>query len=164
MSNAADGFLGRDFLDHRSECRCDECELERAKNKVSALEARVKELEQANEALVKKYADCPHPKGEQYWPCACSYEKASDVCAVHAPQLKAALARVKELEEQVRWKPIMPESLPKVGDEVYRAGMNGSVPAIDVQVAQEDANYNSYRACGWTHYRPINPPAKEDAK
>ena len=46
MSNAADGFLGRDFLEHRSKCRCAECELERAENKVSALEARVKELEE----------------------------------------------------------------------------------------------------------------------
>ena len=59
-------------------------------------------LEESLAAQEKKYEDCPHPKGEEYWPCGCSYDKPSHVCMVHAPQLKKAVAEIDELREQNR--------------------------------------------------------------
>lgn len=69
--------------------------------KVVKLEAEHESLELALAAQEKKYEDCPHPKGEQYWPCGCSYDRPSDVCMVHAPQLKAATQENAELRAQV---------------------------------------------------------------
>jgi invasion protein IalB len=62
---------------------------------------RIATLEAALAAQEKKYEDCPHPKGEQYWPCACSYDKPSDVCAVHAPQLLKAQERERHIWQAV---------------------------------------------------------------
>ena len=77
--------------------------------RISADAARIAELEAAQkasdetiQALERKYADCPHPKGEQYWGCACSYDKPLDVCDLHAPLLRDALAKIAELEAALR--------------------------------------------------------------
>lgn len=68
--------------------------------RIAELEAQQKSSDESLAAQEKKYADCPHPKGEQYWPCGCSYDKPSDVCAIHAPQLREALMRIATLERE----------------------------------------------------------------
>jgi hypothetical protein len=71
------------------------------------------------------------------------------------------------LREAVRWKPITPESLPKVGvHEVIRKRLSdprGTWIICDVADTPFDqpATYRQYRALGWTHYRASNPPTAE---
>ena len=87
-----------------------------------------------------------------------AFRRTTPGTAEYELQLAVLLA----LREAVRWKPITPDSLPKVGDEVYRAGMNGCKPALDIQVVGDaTTTYNGYREWGWTHYRAINPPSAE---
>jgi hypothetical protein len=75
------------------------------------------------------------------------------VCSVHAPQLRKAQERIKDLE----WKPITPDSLPKVGDEA----MNPTTGEVIASPSfYDDLNYELWIDCGWTHYRPINPPER----
>lgn len=50
MSNAADGYLG-DWLPHKSNCKCTDCQLERAQQRIARLEQRNKTLREALEAV-----------------------------------------------------------------------------------------------------------------
>jgi hypothetical protein len=51
-------------------------------------------------ALEAKFDSCPHVDPECKL-CGCSYDKPSDVCAVHAPQLREALEQIAALKQQV---------------------------------------------------------------
>jgi hypothetical protein len=133
--------------------------------KDAEIEELKRELSSAEESLAaqeKKFEDCPHPKGPEYWPCGCSYDKPSHVCAVHAPQLKAAQAEIASLKAQLAalsWKPITSDSLPKVGDEVACFVESGECVIYEVNDfhALFDAQKWTHEY-GMTHYRPINPP------
>ena len=53
-ANAADGYLG-DYLPHKANCRCEDCSLERAQERIAALEKLVSKAEQENVALRAKF-------------------------------------------------------------------------------------------------------------
>ena len=76
--------------------------------------------------------------------------------------LGADKQRIDELEAQLRelqWKPITPDSLPKVGDEVWIAD-SFFKPGIISIVTEPDFPYSYWRSTG-THYLPISPPRIE---
>ena len=69
-------------------------------------------------------------------------------------------ARILELEAQLAaldWTPITAENLPKAGDETINTSgyvmLKGRVTDL--------WNVNTWIDNRWTHFRPINPPAKE---
>jgi hypothetical protein len=76
------------------------------------------------------------------------------------------MLRVAELVAQVRegeWKLITPESLPNgfPHDEcLHRAGYVGTPGTLDYD---EKLTYERVTYLGWTHYRPISPPAPSRA-
>lgn len=76
-------------------------------------------------------------------------------------RLAASEAEVKRLREQVDWKPITPDSLPKVGDEI---GIFGEKESF-IHLCQNEYTFDVWCIKAWTHYRPINAPAepREDA-
>lgn len=97
MSNAADGYLG-DWLPHKDNCRCTDCSLERAQQKIRTLTAERDALKAENERL--KIGPCcrePWCKGE----CAC------EVCAPDLAlrdlksELTALRERLAEMEKPV---------------------------------------------------------------
>lgn len=68
--------------------------------------------------------------------------------------------RIRELEQRLAeldWRPITPENLPKVGDEI--GGWFGEECAVLEESAP--VSYESYMHDDWTHFRFINLPAKE---
>jgi hypothetical protein len=74
--------------------------------------------------------------------------------------------RIRELEQRLAvldWRPITPENLPKVGDEVF----NECEPKDIVRAVLHDwgVGYklmcNDWRKNGFTHFRAVNLPAKE---
>lgn len=82
---------------------------------------------------------------------------------------------LKELAAEVavlQWKPITPENLPKVGDEVGGASGISSYPWVCKSVSagmEKERNALSEESAwgrlGFTHFRPINPPVqKREAK
>lgn len=67
---------------------------------IARLEAENKSLSAMLEAQEQKYKECPHSVREN-GPCACSYDRPSDVCEVHAPrvkQLEADLCAAREAQ------------------------------------------------------------------
>jgi len=70
--------------------------------------------------------------------------------------LEAQLAEANRKLEALDWKPITPENLPKVGDEVWQQGHDTYVVLDKNQMRSA----NDYGVWGWTHFRPINPPSK----
>jgi hypothetical protein len=75
----------------------------------------------------------------------------------------ALIERLSKAEEQLRamqWKPITPENLPKVGDEVWGQGRKVS-PVEDVHIAMLGADARAWIQNRFTHFRPIAPPAQE---
>lgn len=90
--------------------------IEKLTAKVSELEAQLRQEREANEKLreeiksgdemyeaqQQKYADCPHkPISGEVNECGCSFDKIGDVCAYHAPALKAAQATIGQLQDDV---------------------------------------------------------------
>jgi hypothetical protein len=74
--------------------------------------------------------------------------------------LSRAEERERVLREALEWQPITPENLPKSGDEIYRAA--GDRPNDVADVMAECGEYDAvelYHGYGFTHFRPINPPA-----
>lgn len=63
--------------------------------RVAELEKLLASADEHAEALEQKYEDCPHP---EIGPCGCSYDRKSDVCAFHAPAVKALSAKLKAVE------------------------------------------------------------------
>lgn len=84
-------------------------------------------------------------------------------------KLAAAEKTIAELRaevEKLSWKPITPESSPKVGDELYR-NVGEEFGGITVQEADDEMDSwiaSDYAFEYWTHYRPINPPASTKGK
>ena len=73
---------------------------ERALTAEAALESLKRDLESTDEALeaqVIKYENCPHEMVVGVT-CACSHDAPSDVCSVHAPQLRKAQEEVESLK------------------------------------------------------------------
>ena len=73
----------------------------------------------------------------------------------------AALERIALAESQLAallWRPITPESLPKVGDEVTRNFKDGYWEVAAVADFLGVMAFLNFKAGEWTHYRPINPP------
>lgn len=73
--------------------------------------------------------------------------------------LKAQLAAAQATIAALQWTPITPDNVPQVGDEAYSAndGDFTYVQSFDLGTAQEWTND------GWTHRRPISPPAQASA-
>jgi hypothetical protein len=100
-----------------------------------------------------------HPK--------CSYRQAGMLCdcsiiwaEYHKRRANGAEERERVLREALEWQPITPENLPKSGDEIYRAA--GDRPNDVADVMAECGEYDAvelYHRYGFTHFRPINPPA-----
>lgn len=72
--------------------------------------------------------------------------------------LEEALAAANRKLTALEWKEIKPDSLPKVGDEVYRQNER----TWDKVVKEVRKMYGSHhwQERRWTHYRPINAPAR----
>lgn len=74
--------------------------------------------------------------------------------------------RVRELEYQLEWQMITKDYLPRVGDEV--GGWFGIFsPRWEVRPYEDygfspEITVQGCKIAGWTHYRPINQPEKED--
>ena len=78
------------------------------------------------------------------------------IAAKYRAEIATLEAQLAEAKERAEWRPITPDSLPKVGDEVLRISDNGIV-----WVYSAVKNYKSFDeaiALMDTHYRPINPP------
>ena len=74
----------------------------------------------------------------------------------------AAKRRITTLESQLaalQWQPITPENLPKVGDEViaYEEELQVVYSVDCIPESERDAKI--WNRNGWTHFRPIAPPA-----
>lgn len=72
---------------------------------------------------------------------------------------------IAELESRLAaldWRPITPESLPKVGDELY-SPVSKMVMRLPEGYAPMIPMPNDFIFAGWTHFRPINDP-QEPAK
>jgi hypothetical protein len=107
-------------------------------------------------------AKCPHG----FPGCA----RMDDI--VNAPEMKLEVENAALFIElaALRWKPITPERLPKIGDEVGvwiesdRGVWNAHLPRIMTwktrHVHRSDhKTFETWTA--WTHFRPINPPKEE---
>lgn len=74
---------------------------EKAEAQLAQAQEEIKSLEESLEAQSKKFEGCPHPKPVDSYgdpiACGCSYDKASDVCAVHAPLLREAQEKIQRL-------------------------------------------------------------------
>lgn len=67
------------------------------------------------------------------------------------------IAELRAEVERLIWKPITPESLPKLGDEVYgHDGKTGYPESVDIE---DDYTAEEWVCDGYTHYRPSNYPA-----
>lgn len=92
---------------------------------------------------------------------------------VNAPEIKLEVENAALFIElaALRWKPITPENLPKVGDEVlganveYDAGAGDYGRGLVVTAADEvtcsvnsDIQFDTWTSYGYTVFRPINPP------
>ncbi len=74
-------------------------------------------------------------------------------------EAKADLLRCQERFAALQWQPIMPDNLPKHGDEVlYKTGMG---VVTYVTVADEPMTADEWDKEGYIFRRPINPPAQE---
>ena len=130
--------------------------------RIAELEATLGSCEESLAAQEKKYEDCPHPKPTEYWSCGCSYDKSSDVCALHAPQLKEARKRIAELEPQLAaqgWTRITPQHQANFGQVVGRWTPKGNFQVMQVRYAWDDDMPLSEGV--WTYVRDVNPPSKE---
>ena len=83
---------------------------------------------------------------------------------------KCEMCALQEQLKALEWTPITAENLPKVGDE--NGGWFGVFkPVWEVRPFQwplpssaalkSEIICESLKVAGWTHFRPINPPAKE---
>lgn len=77
----------------------------------------------------------------------------SDLCRA----VSELTAQVQELQ----WKPITPESVPKVGDELL--GKHEQLMKMPEGYAPIIPMIEDFTFAGWTHYRPITPPAPSRA-
>ena len=73
--------------------------------------------------------------------------------------LERQLAEARATIAALQWTEIKPDNVPQVGDEAYSAndGDFTYVQSFDLGTAQEWTND------GWTHRRPISPPAQASA-
>jgi hypothetical protein len=88
------------------------------------LEAEKASLQSALDAQTAKFEGCPHSQLGDAAVCGCSYDKPSDVCALHAPQLRKALEENARLEAEVE------RLTAPVKFEELRKAHNGSPGAI----------------------------------
>lgn len=74
-------------------------------------------------------------------------------------------AGLRERLAECEWKPITAESLPShEGIVLRRIGEHAVVEQVDLEGAHAvTAEQKSWLKKGWTHFRPINPPAKDGA-
>lgn len=121
---------------------------------IAALAAKEREIEDWR-GWQKKLMEILGMNGTESW---------SDLCAVRGliaenERLKAQVAAARATIAALQWTPITPDNFPKVGDEAY-SGNDGDflyVHSCDLGTAQEWTNE------GWTHFRPISPPAQDSA-
>jgi hypothetical protein len=82
------------------------------------------------------------------------------------------IAALKDQIAALSWKPITPDSLPNVGDEVYSSGYKSVFfPDSQGTVYAPERTDDLRPHLGWinapshafTHYRPINPPTTQAA-
>ena len=86
------------------------------------------------------------------------------------PQPVRETAKIAELQAQLAaltWTEITPENLPKIGDElfahhVFRVAQWDTVSSVTNIHATW--RVDDFLNCGWTHFRPINPPPPSSAK
>jgi hypothetical protein len=69
--------------------------------KVKNLEAEKVSLQSALDAQTAKFEGCPHSQLGDAAVCGCSYDKPSDVCALHAPRLRKSLEENAALRAKV---------------------------------------------------------------
>jgi hypothetical protein len=129
---------------------------------LAALEQEVAQLktalQSATESLLaqeKKYEDCPHPKGPEYWPCACSYDNINDVCCVHAPQLKIAQNEIAELKASITRQ----EHVISV-ENAARVATEAKVEALSKPVSDEEIEFKAVD--WWNAEGKIIDPDTED--
>lgn len=93
-----------------------------------------------------------------------SYERLkriaeSDLCEEHHEDARCGVCdgilAARELLP-LRWTPISPDNLPKVGDEVMRLQANRPIHVYAVH--DENNSLVNCQARGDTHFRPINAP------
>ena len=85
-------------------------------------------------------------------------------------QLTPDQRRIAELQSQLdalTWTEITPENLPKIGDElfahhVFRVAQWDTVSSVTNIHATW--RVDDFLNCGWTHFRPLNPPPPSGAK
>lgn len=80
----------------------------------------------------------------------------------HRGRIQVDNDRLRAEVERLSWKPITPESVPEVGHEMmnaYRTWSSLDCVHIQVVTAAMRIDYEACRVAGFTHYRPINPPA-----
>jgi hypothetical protein len=78
--------------------------------------------------------------------------------------LERQLATAQATIEALQWTPITPENLPKVGDEVWGPYTTwAGNPACYLQVVSRYHCIDLLPQSGYTHRRPISPPAQDSA-
>jgi hypothetical protein len=95
------------------------------------LKRELAEAEAHAEALEAKFANCPHPKDTEYGTCGCSYDRPSDVCMVHAPQLAKAMA---ELAQERAWVDAL--TAPATAQEIPPGGRMGAMSFARILAAR----------------------------
>lgn len=102
---------------------------------------------------------------------ACSDCGENFITLCDAARLKQTIAELRAEVERLSWKLITPESLPNRGDEALRLPSETHGPIVipaGFDARPEDPQEcDRYVGAGFTHYRPINPPASnkgEDTK
>jgi hypothetical protein len=73
--------------------------------------------------------------------------------------LESELAECEARIEDLDWRPITPESVPKIGDEVASKHFSFVEPSENL----ERLDFEYVEGQGFYWYRPINPPSHEPA-
>ena len=80
---------------------------------------------------------------------------------------RTCIAELQSQLDALTWTEITPENLPKIGDElfahhVFRDAQWDTVSSVTNIHATW--RVDDFLNCGWTHFRPINPPPPSSAK
>lgn len=124
--------------------------------------------------LYQLFGELPIPE-KQGWKIAAMYlrltQQLAEAQAAGLPaDIEKQLAEAKATIQRLDWKPITPESLPKMADEAIgehlRVIPNPYYPNVVSVTDWHERNLytaDRWQERGFTHYRPINPPtvAKE---
>lgn len=147
--DALNAELARIKAERSTEIQQHEKDIEELRTKYEALKAENAELERGNVQFEANFS-----KRESHW------VRENARLETENADLRT---RNTELKALVEWVPITPENMPSINDEIGRRHEHGFWQVSSGLWFRE---FESYRADGWTHYRPINapPPVKEPSK